>query len=122
MVFKRENGGVPKPEYWTQIKIKESGLVSFLSVDDIRWIEAYDNYIKVWVSDRFHLVRMPLKEIETKLDSEHFKRIHRSTIVALEEVVAIRQGNGQYEVLLKDQTTLKLSRSFKKSIEDSIKV
>ncbi|OEK00745.1 hypothetical protein BFP97_04130 [Roseivirga sp. 4D4] len=123
LVFEKKGSEASKPEYWTQIKVKEAGLVSFVPVEEIRWIEAYDNYIKVRTKkDKFHLVRMPLREIEAKLDSGHFKRIHRSTIVAIREVVAIHQDNGQYRVLLEDNSTLKLSRTFKKSIEDSIRV
>jgi len=123
LVFEKKESQVSEPQYWTQIKVKESGLVSFVPVEEIRWIEAYDNYIKVRTkTDKLHLVRMPLREVEAKLNSDQFKRIHRSTIVAIKEVVAIHQDNGQYRVLLKDNCTLKLSRTFKKSIEDSIRV
>ena len=107
----------PKPTYLSQIKVKEAGVLSFVPVEEVRWIEAYDNYIKVWVKGQFHLVRKPLKVVEDQLNPKSFLRIHRSTLVAIREVAAIRQGGGQYEVVLHDQTTLKLSRTFKKDLE-----
>lgn len=123
LVFEKKVASREKTQYWTQLKVKEAGMVSFIPVEEIRWIEAYDNYIKIRTNaDKFHLVRMPLKELETKLDADQFKRIHRSVIVAIKEVVAIHQDSGQYRVLLKDHSTLKLSRTFKKSVEDSIRV
>lgn len=122
LVFKSPEVKTEKPMYWSQIRVKESGLVSYISVKDIRWIEAYDNYIKVWVENQFHLVRMPLKDVAAVLDPQEFKRIHRSAIVAIKEVAAIKQGGGQYEVLLHDKSTLKLSRTFKKEIEVALQV
>ena len=109
-------------KYLSQIKVKEGGVVSFVPVSEVRWIEAYDNYIKVWVKDKFHLVRMPLKEITNQLDPKNFKRIHRSALVAIKEVSGIKQGGGQYQVLLRDDTQLKLSRTFKKDLESALQI
>lgn len=122
LVYRAPLGGHSEKHYLSQIKVKESGVVSFVPVDEVRWIEAYDNYIKVWVKDRFYLVRMPLKEIAKQLDPTSFKRIHRSALVAIKEVSGIRQGGGQYQVLLSDETELKLSRTFKKELESALQV
>ena len=122
LVYKAPSNTHDITRYLSQIKIKEGGIVSFVPVNEVRWIEAYDNYIKVWVKDRFHLVRMPLKEIANQLDPRSFKRIHRSTLVSIREVTGIKQGGGQYEVLLRDDTRLKLSRTFKKDLEVALQV
>ncbi len=102
------------------IKVKEGGNISFISVNEIRWIEAYDNYIKIRVNGRYFLVRQTLSSIERALNPEFFQRIHRSVIVAIEQVESIRVDNGNYQVVLSDQTPLKLSRTYKDALEQQL--
>ena len=53
-----------------------------------------------------------MSELEEKLDPERFLRIHRSTIVNFDRVNELQQNpNGEWVVVLKDGTELKLSRS-----------
>jgi two-component system LytT family response regulator len=59
-----------------------------------------------------------MNEMESKLDSDRFVRVHRSSIVNLERVRELRQlFNGDYSVVLQDGTELKLSRSRREHLE-----
>lgn len=52
-------------------------------INDVLYIEAERNYCKIHCKDKEHLLVMTLKDIEEKLTSQHFLRIHRSFIVNL---------------------------------------
>ncbi len=98
--------------------VKGDGQMYFVAVDDIDWIEAYGNYVRLHVGRGVHLIRETLGNIERKLDPTRFARVHRSSIVNLDRVSRMDLwGAGDYVVLLKDGTKLKLSRWYRSRIE-----
>ena len=104
--------------YLTRLMIKTAGRVIFVRTEEIDWIEAYDNYLRLHVGDKAHLLRQTMNELEAALNPEHFARIHRSTIVNLNRVHEFHPHfNGEYQVILRDGTQLKLSRGRKEWIE-----
>jgi two-component system, LytTR family, response regulator len=62
--------------------IKTTGRVIFIRAEEIDWIEAYDNYVRLRVGGKAHLLRQTMNELEAALNPEQFARIHRSTIVS----------------------------------------
>jgi two-component system, LytTR family, response regulator len=99
--------------------VKGDGQMYFVAVDDIDWIEAYGNYVRLHVGRGVHLIRETLGNIERKLDPTRFARVHRSSIVNLDRVSRMDLwGAGDYVVLLKDGTKLKLSRWYRSRIEE----
>jgi len=98
--------------------VKGDGQMYFVAVDDVDWIEAYGNYVRLHVGKAVHLIRETLGNIERKLDPSRFARVHRSSIVNLDRVTRMDLwGAGDYVVLLKDGTKLKLSRWYRSRIE-----
>jgi two-component system LytT family response regulator len=53
-----------QPRYRTRIMVKTGGRVLFVRADEIDWIEAYDNYVRLHVGGRGHLVRETMNELE----------------------------------------------------------
>jgi two-component system LytT family response regulator len=99
--------------------VKGDGQMYFVAVDDIDWIEAYGNYVRLHVGRSVHLIRETLGNVERKLDPTRFARVHRSSIVNLDRVSRMDLwGAGDYVVLLKDGTKLKLSRWYRSRIEE----
>jgi len=99
--------------YLQRFAVRTGDSISFVRVDDVDWIEATDYYATLHCAKKSFLIREPIKELEAKLDPEKFMRIHRSTIVKIEKVKELkRQFDGGYDVLLTDQTRLKLSRTY----------
>jgi two-component system LytT family response regulator len=91
--------------------LKTSGRVTFLKVDEIDWIEAEGNYVRLHVGASSHLLRETMKGIEAKLDPERFIRIHRSTIVNTDRIKELQPlFHGEYAVILRDGTRLTASR------------
>ena len=106
-------------EYLDRIVVKARGRVRFLRVAEIVWIEADDVYVRIHSADRAsYLHRAPLRELEASLDPRRFVRIHRSTIVNLEFVAELQaDSHGEFAVLLRDRTVLRLSRSYRPALE-----
>ena len=104
--------------YLRRFMIKSGGRVTFVKASDVDWISADDYYIKLHVGAQTPLLRMSMSELEEKLDPKSFLRIHRSTIVNFDRVKELRQHpNGEYVVILRDGTELKLSRGRRERLE-----
>ncbi|MEQ1833919.1 MAG: LytTR family DNA-binding domain-containing protein [Candidatus Eisenbacteria bacterium] len=82
---------------------------------DVHWIAAAGNYAELHTSDgATHLVRSTLTELEAGLDPVRFARIHRGTLVRLDQVrEVVPATHGDYDLVLLDGTILKLSRRFR---------
>jgi two-component system, LytTR family, response regulator len=102
-----------------RLVVRSRGQVLFLTVADIDWIEAAGYYACVHVGGETHIIRRALSELEQDLGDERFIRIHRSTIVNLERIRGLELADGgEYEVLLKSEARLPLSRRFRKRLQD----
>jgi two-component system LytT family response regulator len=114
-----EAGAAKRKSFLTRFMIKGTGRVTFIDAADVDWIAADDYYIKLHVGSKAHLLRMSMNELEEKLDPKKFLRIHRSTIVNFDRIKELQQSpNGEYVVLLKSGTELKLSRNRRDRLEE----
>lgn len=108
-------------KYLQRVMLKTSGRVTFLRVEDIDWIEAEGDYVRIHASGSRHLIRDTMKRLEDQLDPSRFVRTHRSTIVNLDRIKELHPFfHGDYLIVLKDGTELKLSRSRRRSLEDRL--
>jgi DNA-binding LytR/AlgR family response regulator len=72
--------------------IRDSGILKRINADEILYLEAMGDYVKVFTPQKFHIVHATLKSIEDKLPSLKFMRVHRSYIVALNKIDYIEEG------------------------------
>ena len=101
-----------------RIMVRTSDSIQFIHCNDIDWIESAGNYVKIWTGNKGHLIRQTMKSLEERLDGDMFLRIHRSTIVNIEQVQRLSvMFNGDYRVHLKGGKDLTLSRSYRHVIE-----
>ncbi len=101
-----------------RIVIRTRGQVSFLRVDEIDWIEASHNYLKIHSGTDIHLLRETIKEIEAKLPPDKFLRIHRCLIVNVDRIRLLEAcGYGEYLVVLRDGKKLSLSRGYRDNLD-----
>jgi two-component system LytT family response regulator len=104
-----------------RILVRSAGRISFLRVEEIDWIEAADYYSCLHVGPRTHLLRRSMAELERDLAAARFCRIHRSTIVNLSRVRDLcLDAGGEYEVVLRDETRLKVSRGYREKLQVAI--
>ena len=72
--------------------VKDNGVLKRISIDDILYLEAMGDYVKVHTAQKFHVVHATLKSIEEKLPVSKFLRVHRSYIVAINKIDFIQEG------------------------------
>ena len=72
--------------------VKDNGILKRISIDDILFLEAMGDYVKVHTAQKFHVVHATLKSIEEKLPISKFIRVHRSYIVAINKIDFIQEG------------------------------
>lgn len=105
----------------TAFTIRTAQRLFRLKASEIDWIEAVDYYSSFHVGSASYLVRETMSDLEVKLASEDFLRIHRSTIVNLKRLQQVRICARDYWVVLQDGTQLKMSRRRHKQIEMLLK-
>jgi two-component system, LytTR family, response regulator len=106
-----------------RLVVRSHGRVVFVSVGDIDWIEAADYYACLHVGTETHILRRTLSELEQDLGDEKFIRIHRSIVVNLDRIQGLElQASGEYEVVLKSKVRLRLSRRFRKRLQERMGV
>jgi len=97
----------------TRYVVRRGKVHYFVPVDQVDYIDSAENYLQLHVGDRAHLARGTLKEAEEELDPAAFVRIHRSTIVAVDRVVAVRRHeSGVHVVQLRTGAKLRGSRQY----------
>jgi DNA-binding LytR/AlgR family response regulator len=72
--------------------VKDNGTLKKLNVEDILFLEAMGDYVKVHTAQKFHVLHSTLKSIEEKLSMAKFIRVHRSYIVSLQKIDFIQDG------------------------------
>jgi len=72
--------------------VKDNGILNKLNLDDILYLEAMGDYVKVHTAQKFHVLHSTLKSIEEKLPLNKFLRIHRSYIVSIQKIDFIQDG------------------------------
>lgn len=109
--------GAAPARYITRLMVKTAGRVIFIRTEEIEWIEAYDNYVRLHVGGKAHLLRQTMNELEAVLNPQQFARIHRSTIVNLDRIREMQPHFNEHLVILHDGTELKLSRNRRESLD-----
>jgi len=103
--------------FTTRIVFKSRGRILFLPVDEIRWIAAEENYVRICTGGESHLLRDTMARLETRLDPNVFLRVHRSSIVNLHYVKEVKSdSDGESLVVLTSGETVAMSRSYRSRI------
>jgi two-component system LytT family response regulator len=80
---------------------------------DIRWCEADRNYVRIHAGNTTYLLRSTLHNLERRLDPERFIRIHRSSIINIEQLTHLEPWfHGEYVAFLADGTKVRVSRTY----------
>ncbi len=95
------------------IVFKRGNKFLFMQSDEINFIRAERNYIRIFVKDEYFVERKTLKDIEAELDSDKFIRVNKSIIINRERIKEISYDNNhQYYVTLKCGKSLKWGRKY----------
>ncbi len=98
--------------------IKSGGRIRFVDAEDIHYVEAAGDYVRLHTDDKIHLLRETMAEMENRLP-DAFLRIHRSTIIDTERITELQPyGNSEFIVVLESGEKLKLSRSYRDDLTE----
>jgi two-component system, LytTR family, response regulator len=101
-------------KYIERIVIKSGGRIFFVNVDEIDWVEAAGNYVRLHVKDKSHLLRETMDAMSAKLAADRFLRIRRSLIVNIGQIKVLQPlFKGEYQITLQDGTQLRSSRRYR---------
>jgi two-component system, LytTR family, response regulator len=109
------------PQRVDRFVVKSGGRVYFVRTEEIDWVEAAGNYVKLHVGDQTHLVRETMTAMEAQLDPDAFVRIHRCHIINIERVSEMQPWfNGEYVVCLNGGARLTLSRGYRERFQQRL--
>jgi len=101
-------------KYVDRLVIRSGGRVLFLRVDEVDWVEAAGNYVRLHAGSEEYLYRETMARLEAMLDPERFARIHRSAMVNVERVKELQpMFHGDYAVILRNGRQLTLSKGYR---------
>jgi two-component system, LytTR family, response regulator len=104
-----------------RLVVKSEGRVVFLKMDEIDWIEAAANYVRLQVGSQSYLMREGISHIAARLDPSQFLRIHRSIIVNVQRIKELQPCNrGEYMVMLTNGKELSCSRGYRARLKQLI--
>jgi two-component system LytT family response regulator len=104
-----------------RLVVKSGGRLFFLRADEIDWVEAAGNYVRLHVGNDTHMLRETMNSIEARLNPELFVRIHRSHIVNIERIRELQPWfNGEYVVILRNGSRLTLSRGYREKLQERL--
>ena len=93
----------------------------FVPVNEVDWIEAFQNYVRLHAGPATYLLHVPMNTIEGVLDCNHFLRIHRSHIVNVGRIAQLWSiAHGQYAIELKSGQRLQSGRTYSDRIRRAL--
>jgi two-component system LytT family response regulator len=111
-----------RKEYLERIVVKDGQNISIIPTEDIRYLEAQDDYVMIYTSQKKYLKQKTMRYFEEHLNPKDFIRIHRSFIAAIKLIKKIELAEKEtYQVVLEDKKTLPLSRSGYNKLKDLLK-
>ncbi|WP_144097019.1 LytR/AlgR family response regulator transcription factor [Croceicoccus sediminis] len=100
--------------YEKMLNVKDRGQIFRVDVDTIEHIEAAGDYMVISTGENSLVLRETMKDLERRLDPRAFQRVHRSTIVNLNQVRQVKpHTNGECFLVLDSGAEVKVSRSYR---------
>jgi two-component system LytT family response regulator len=106
-----------------RLVFRSKGTVKLVPIQEIQWVEANGNYVRVFARGEIHLVRETMTNMAAHLSGGSFIRIHRSRLVNLRCVKEIQfwSSNQRSLVVMQDGSSFALSRGCRKDVRQLLK-
>jgi two-component system, LytTR family, response regulator len=103
---------IRQPEERNRIVVREGSNIRIVPVHEVQYIEAYDDYVKIFTQKEMFLKKKTMSFYENSLDTSQFVRVHRSYIINLQQLTKIEPLEKEtYLALLKSGAKVPLSKS-----------
>ncbi len=104
-----------------RVAVRKNGRVILVTIEEIDWIEAADNYVSLHCGGETHVLRETIREMEARLDPALFVRVHRSAIVNIDRIKELQPWfRGDYRVILLDGTILTLTKNHREKLDSQL--
>ena len=105
------------PRHLQRIAVRDGERTVLVAVNDVEWIDALQNYVRLHVGQAAYVVHVPLTTLAASLDPERFARIHRSHIVNVQRIAQLWSlAHGQYVIELRTGQRLQSGRTYGEKI------
>ena len=103
---------VKQPEESNRVVVKVGSAIKILPVQEIHYLEAYDDYVKIYTKEGFHLKKKTMNFFDKALDNNQFVRVHRSYIISLSQLTKIEMKEKDSHVAkMKDGVVIPMSKN-----------
>lgn len=100
------------PQQKHRVVVKNAGKIKIIPVEDIRYLEAADDYVKIFTKEGAFLKNRTMSHFEAVFDPQQFVRTHRSFIINVHEITRIEPYEKENHVaILKDGKQVPVSRN-----------
>lgn len=101
-----------QPDEHLRVVIKDGSEIKIVPTMDVQYIEAYDDYVKIFTKEKYHLKKKTMNYFERALDPNQFVRIHRSYIININELTKIESfEKNSYVAILRSGKRVPISRT-----------
>jgi two-component system, LytTR family, response regulator len=116
-VLARLSAGNPESRS-ERLIIKTQGRVIFLDFEQIDWVEAEANYVRINAGQESYVIRGSIGRVSEQLRDRNFVRIHRSTLVNISRIKELQPVNSaEYVVILRSGKELSCSRGYRGGLQ-----
>ena len=106
-----EANNLPSNQYVQRFLSHNGEGDTVISTDEISWIEAADYYVRLHVGDKTHMIRESIRNLESRLDPQHFIRLHRSALVNVRFIKGLkRDGRTEGWAVLSTGEQIRMNR------------
>lgn len=74
------------------ITVDQGGTSRIIRLDEVRFVQAQGDYARLHTAEASYLIRVPLADLEQRWADSGFLRIHRSYLVCMRYVTALKLG------------------------------
>lgn len=104
-----------------RIVVKSGNRIDVIPVEDVVLLEAADDYVEIHTSGAKYLKQKALSYFEDHLPAERFIRVHRSFIVAIDQIKSIEPYSKEnYVVILKNHREINVSKTGMKKLKERL--
>lgn len=101
-----------KIEFLERVVIKDGSKITVIPVEEIKWIEAQDDYVLINSDKGRYLKQKTMKYFETHLNENQFVRVHRSFIINVDFIQHLEQTETEsYRLVLKNGKEIPVSKT-----------
>lgn len=90
---RHKSGDQPEPEDNREyIFARSGGVLTKIKIDDIKYVQALGDYVTIHTNTNHYTIHSTLKGMEGKLPANKFYRLHRSYLVAVDQIESVEEN------------------------------